>query len=99
MRRVVLLCAQGMSTSMLVSKIEESAKKAGYELEVSAHPVTQANEMTKDADVVLLGPQVRFYLSKVKNQVNCPVDAIDMLAYGTMDGNAVVVQIKKLLGD
>ena len=48
----------------------------------------------------LLGPQVRFNLAKVKEQCpNCPVEAIDMAAYGAMDGAKVIRRVKEVLGD
>ncbi len=59
-----MLCAAGMSTSLLVSRMQEAAQKEGYEAEISAHPISQAAVKAADADVVLLGPQVRFHLAK-----------------------------------
>lgn len=99
MRKIVLLCAAGMSTSLLVNKIKQSASKIGYECEVEAHPVAEASIHGQTANVILLGPQVKFNLNKVKQQVPCPVEAIDMRAYGMMDGDAVIKQVKKILGD
>ena len=38
MKKIVLLCASGMSTSMLVKKMQEAAKADGYdEHEATAH--------------------------------------------------------------
>ena len=51
------------------------------------------------ADICLLGPQVRFNMDAVKKQVSCPVEAIDMKAYGMMDGKAVIEAVRKTLGD
>ena len=39
--KLMLVCNAGMSTSMLVSKIERAAKDQGIELEVAAFPLTQ----------------------------------------------------------
>ena len=98
MRKVVLLCAAGMSTSLLVNKMRDAAKE-GYDCEINAYALATAKEHT-DADVVLLGPQVRFGLNNVKKDLpGIPVEAIDMQAYGTMNGKKVIAQVKKLLGD
>lgn len=100
MRKIILLCAAGMSTSILVKKIEEAAAAQDYEIQISAHPVSEATRVATDADIVLLGPQVRFNLNTVQNQLpGKPVEVIDMRAYGTMNGEAVVASIKKTLGD
>lgn len=60
--KLMLVCNAGMSTSMLVSKIERAAKDQGIELEVAAFPLTQAEKAINDWDVVMLGPQVRHCL-------------------------------------
>ena len=98
MRKIVLLCAAGMSTSLLMKKMEKSAADMGYECTVEAHPIDSISDM-KDADIILLGPQVRFQLEKSRQKVSCPVELIDMTAYGTMDGKKVVEFVKKVIGD
>lgn len=97
MKHIVLMCAAGASTSMLVQRMQQTAEKDGFVCTIEAHPVNQA-AVYADSDVILLGPQVRFELNKVKNQVNCPVEPIDMTAYGTMNAEAVLKQARKLLG-
>lgn len=100
MRKIVLLCAAGMSTSLLVNKMREAASSEGLEYDINAYPVSQAATEGKDADVILLGPQVRFNLDKVKEQCpGVPVEAIEMTAYGMMNGTAVVARIKEIVGD
>lgn len=99
MRKIVLLCSAGMSTSILVEKMKTTAQEDGYECSISAHPISEAALYGTDADIVLLGPQVRFNISKVKSQLTCPVEVIDMSAYGLMDGKKVINSVKKVLGD
>lgn len=100
MREIVLLCAAGMSTSLLVNKMKEAAAAEGYECNINAYPVATAKDKGSKADVVLLGPQVRFSKGKVEKECpGVPVDCIDMQAYGTMNGKKVIDQAKKLLGD
>lgn len=98
MKKIALLCAAGMSTSVLVRKMQDAANEMGFECEIQAYPASQANEVGKDADVMLLGPQVRFELNKVKALCpNVPVEVIDMRSYGTMNGKAVVELARKLI--
>lgn len=99
MRKIVLMCAAGMSTSMLVQRMQKAAADQGYECEIAAYPVSEAAKVAEGADIVLLGPQVRFQKAKVQQQVSCPVEAIDMAAYGHMDGAAVISKVKEALGD
>lgn len=45
MRKIILLCAAGMSTSMLVVKMKEEADKMGYETNIEAHALAKAAEI------------------------------------------------------
>ena len=52
------------------------------------------------ADIILLGPQVRYLKSRIEERAEGkPVEVIDMMAYGTMDGKKVYNDIKKHMGD
>lgn len=100
MRKIVLFCNAGMSTSLLVNKMKEAAAADNYEVQIEAHALSEAADYGKEADIVLLGPQVRFNQAKVKAQLpNIPVEVIDITAYGTMNGKAVIDKVKKILGD
>ena len=99
MKKIILLCAAGMSTSMLVKKMQEAAAAENFECEIAAYPTAEAKDKASDADVILLGPQVRFAKSKVEDACpGIPVEAIDMKLYGRMDGKGVLETAKKLIG-
>lgn len=98
MKKIALLCAAGMSTSVLVQRMRDAAAAEGFECEIDAYPVASAEEIGATADCLLLGPQVRYELKNVRAKVSCPVDVIDMLAYGTMDGKKVVEFACNLMG-
>lgn len=100
MRKIVLVCCAGMSTGMLVDKMKQASASMGYECEISAHPLAELETVKVGADAVLLGPQVRFELDKVK--AACPdimVEAVNPMDYGMMNGKNVVEHVKKVLGD
>ena len=99
MKKILLVCNAGMSTSLLVTKMKEAASSMGLECEISAHPITEVKERGADCDIILLGPQVRFQLSKVKQMLpEKLVDVIDIQAYGTMDGAKVIAKAKEAMG-
>lgn len=99
MKKIVLLCSAGMSTSMLVKKMRTAAAEEGFECSIDAFPMNEAASKAADADVVLLGPQVSFNLGKVKEQLpGKPVDAIEMRMYGRLDGKGVLTLAKKMMG-
>ena len=39
MLKIRLFCANGMSTSLLVKKMEEAAKEKGKEVDIKAYPI------------------------------------------------------------
>lgn len=98
MKKIVLLCSAGMSTSLLMTKMVEYAKSIDYKCTVNAYSVSEAAKEGADADIVLLGPQVRFQLNVIKGQVPCPVETIDTLAYGMMDGKKVMERVIEVIG-
>lgn len=91
MVRIMLACAAGMSTSLLVTKMQQAAKDEGVEAEIWAVPESEIEKNEGKFDVCLLGPQVRFKLASVKKLADgkYPVEVIEMTAYGTMNGKAV----------
>lgn len=100
MKNIVLLCAAGMSTSMLVRKMREAAEQKGFACQIEAYAISEAARVTPDADAILLGPQVRFNLKKIKEM--CPdkiVECIDTRMYGLMQGDKVLEQLMDLLGE
>ena len=66
MKQILLVCSAGMSTSLLVTKMEGAAKDAGYDAKIFALPFSDAPRVLEDVDVILLGPQVRFQKSAIE---------------------------------
>lgn len=91
MKQIVLCCNAGMSTSMLVTKMVQAAKEMDFACEIFACPVAELKSKAQNADVILLGPQVRFELAKVKKAFpEKPVETIAPTDYGMMRGDVVL---------
>lgn len=100
MKTIYLFCNQGMSTSMLVKKMQAAAAAMQYDVTIAAWPLSEVDVKSAEADMILLGPQVRYAVKKIAAQFpDKKVDAVDMRAYGLMDGKSVVEMAKKALGD
>ncbi|MGY4689024.1 PTS sugar transporter subunit IIB [Salibacterium sp. K-3] len=101
MTNILLACSAGMSTSLLVSKMEEAAEAEGLEANIWAVAQDKAESEMEQADVLLIGPQMRFMknkYSKIAEKVGIPLDIIDPVAYGRVDGEAVLNKALELLG-
>lgn len=92
MKKILLVCSAGMSTSLLVTKMKNAAKEIGVEVEIEALPVSECSTKIDEVDIVLLGPQVRFQKPLVEKLANgrIPVEVIDMRSYGIMDGKSIL---------
>ena len=94
MKKILLVCAAGMSTSMLVKRMIDHANAISLEVNISALAIAEAKGKIKnnEVDVVLLGPQVRFQKPEIE-----AVAQGKMHDYGTMNGQAVLEFAMKLL--
>ena len=92
---IMLACCAGMSTSLVVSRMEEAAKAQGKE-DYKIWAVELGN-----FDVLLLGPQVRHLQRKLTKVVDgkAPVAVIDPVAYGSCDGAKVLKQAEDLVAN
>lgn len=92
--RILLMCAAGMSTSLLVTKMEKYAKEVGHlDLVISAEPVEDLEDNVDDYDVFLLGPQVKYkekWVKEIVDEKNKPYACIPVQLYGRVDGKAVL---------
>ncbi len=99
---IMLVCAAGMSTSLLVNKMQKYSEETGRHHNVFALSSSEADSYLteKPVDVILLGPQVRFMLDDFKDKtvhLNTPVDVIPMADYGMMNGENVLKLAETLM--
>ena len=100
MKKILLLCAAGMSTSMVVKKMRASATDKNIDVHIEAHGVETIQEHLTEYDLFLLGPQIRFKkdeLQKLADPLNKRVDVINMMDYGMMKGEKILDDALKML--
>jgi cellobiose PTS system EIIB component len=100
MIRVLIVCSWGMSTSLLVESMLAAAVAAGYALTVEALSAGEYAARVEECDVVLIAPQIRHLrksIEKLALSVNKPVALIEPFHYATMNGQAVLEQVLRLL--
>lgn len=88
MLNILLVCSAGMSTSMLVERMKKAAETRGLEAKIQSVGSAEVDVKSKQADVILVGPQVRYQLKDIQGTVNNekPVVVISSQIYGLMDG-------------
>lgn len=94
MKNILLVCSAGMSTSLLVNKMKSAAQENEVDCKIWAISQSEIDAHWQNADVILLGPQVRFIEGKIKDIVKgkVPVSVIDIVLYGKIDGLGVLEQ-------
>ena len=97
--KALMVCAMGMSSSLLENKTKEAAAKAGIPLELKAVAVGDIVRWDPKMhwyDIVLIAPQV-FYKRKAIEQTAFPhgilVQPIAAIVFGMVDGDALFKQI------
>jgi len=96
---ILLCCAAGMSTSLLVTKMQVAVSEQGKQAKIWAVAGDQVINHIDKADVLLLGPQVRYMLPELKKigeERGIPVDVINSVHYGTCNGAEVFKYAEKL---
>ncbi|MGX7200092.1 PTS sugar transporter subunit IIB [Enterococcus nangangensis] len=101
-KTIMLVCSAGMSTSLLVTKMQKAAESRGLETDIFAVSASDAdnNIAEKPVDVMLLGPQVRFMKGQFEQKLQpkgIPLDVINMADYGMMNGEKVLDQALTLI--
>lgn len=97
MYSILVACSAGMSTSMLVQKIQKEAKVEEIDLSIEAVSMTEGKSLIKknDYDLLLLGPQVAFMEDDMSKLVEgrFPVKVINQADYGMMRASNVLKDI------
>lgn len=97
---IKLFCQAGMSTSLLVYKMQQEIKLQNLDIAVKAYPVTSIITELPTADVVLLGPQVVYKEAdtlKLAKPLGVPVAVIELKDYGMINGKGVLEKALKLV--
>ncbi len=82
---ILLCCSVGMSTSLLVNKMEKAAVEQGLNVKIQAVATKEVRNHIDEVDVILLSPQVRYQLNDIKkigDDKGVPVNTINPMHYG-----------------
>lgn len=97
--KILLVCAVGMSTSLVVNKMKKALGPDEQDWIIEAKPAERFKDEFKKFDVVLLGPQIRFKkdeFQKMASEHNIPVGIINSVDYGLANGQKILNFAKEL---
>ena len=98
--KILLVCAGGMSTSLVMKNIRAAFGEDEADWSVNADSVENLEQIIDDYDVVLLGPQIGYkknQLLEIAKEKNKPLDVINSMDYGMGNGINILKQIKKMI--
>ncbi|MDH6367008.1 MULTISPECIES: PTS sugar transporter subunit IIB [unclassified Breznakia] len=95
MKKIMLVCNAGMSTNMLAKKMRDASNG---EFEVIAQGEAEYLDYLEGVDLILVGPQIRYLIPDIQKQVDIPVEGINPMKYGVLDGKGVLEDAKKIIG-
>ena len=97
--KIVLCCAGGFSTTMLMDSMKQTVKKSAKlnddDFKFVAIPVDILQSEVEDCDVLVIGPQIAHKLDYIKPIIDpykIPYVIVDQDTYGKMDGATVLKQ-------
>lgn len=96
MKKVLLICAGGMSTGILMKKLVKHAVELGVELQIDAVGLSSYEEMCEGYEVILLGPQVSYKKDEIGQIVKKPIAVIAPYDYAIGNAANIMKQIDEL---
>lgn len=95
--KILLVCAGGMSTGLLMKKMEAYWAEQGEELTINAVGLSEYPDVYKEYDIVLVGPQVSYRLKEIKTTTGLPADTIPSFDYAVANCPNIMKLAKKLM--
>lgn len=98
-KTVLLVCNEGMSTSMMAKRMQQHANKIGLETKVYAMSAANVESEYKKVDFILLGPQLAYMKGEIQDitQHSLPIEPINPGFFAKLDGEAALMQVAQII--
>lgn len=98
--KIMLVCAGGMSTGILMKKMQKWAADKEIDLEVKAFGVGEYGAHYTEYDCILLGPQISYKEKEIRQLVSGkPVEIIKSFDYAVGNVDNIMNQVNKILNN
>ncbi|WP_085829745.1 PTS sugar transporter subunit IIB [Collinsella vaginalis] len=97
MKKILVCCNSGVSTSLLVAKMKQEAEDRGLDVDIEAKPLADAVGLLAGADAVLLSPQIGFAQGSIQEVSDVPLAVIEPDVYARADVGAILDSAEALL--
>lgn len=94
--KVAMICTGGLSTNWIVKRIDEYAKDHQLDVELKAYGLADYYPAIKEADAVLLGPQIGYYQKEIQEKLGHEIGVISSASYAKADAAEILAQAATL---
>lgn len=94
--KILLVCAGGMSTSMLLKRMRQYWHDEGVELVIDAVGLSEFADVYDHYDIILAGPQVSYRVKEIHDITQKPTAAIPSFHYAIGDCVNIMKLARKL---
>lgn len=95
-KKILLICAGGMSTGILMKKMEKYATEHDFSLQIEAVGMSAYEEVYQKYDVILLGPQVAYKKDEIAQVTQMPIAVIAAYDYAIGNVENIMNQVDSL---
>lgn len=95
--KLLLVCAGGASTGILMKKMKKYAEDNHFELEILAKGMNEYDECYAPFDMILLGPQISYKQAEIEEVTKKPVVVIAPYDYAVGNVENIFKQINPIL--
>jgi PTS system cellobiose-specific IIB component len=91
--KIALICENGASTGLCAQKMIAAAKTMGVDAKIASYSVTQTDNLVKNMDMLLIGPQLSYRLEALKSSYPEQAGkfaAVNPMDFGMMDGAKIL---------
>lgn len=86
MKNAIIMCAAGMSSSLMAKKTTDFLKSKGYDIQIDATIAATGSKLIEDKkyDLYMISPQAKMYFDRLKiiaDKVDRPIVKIPIQAY------------------
>lgn len=97
--KILLVCSGGMSTTILMAKMQKYAEEQDISLVIDACAASAAPDRSSDFSIILLGPQIAYQKTAIAGKVSIPVVAMQPQDYAMARCANIIKQVDSVLGD
>lgn len=101
-KQVLLVCGTGASSGFMASNARTAAKEMGVDLSFIARSDAVVEDYIEDSVLLMVGPHLQYMVDDLKeivDEYNVPIVVIEEKIYGQLDGEGLVKQALKELGE